>query len=200
MKRGSVITIMPKEVLCWTLKISLNQVTRTPFFLKLKESLQKSAKIYARKWNNYRISAADFESAFWEASWKIIDEYSWRRGSGKFLLYETLVLAWNRQAIDVAKLATKTKKGVVFHTALPLSDYFDEVTPDTTVNIEEQVICKMMLEKFMREVLTRQEKTLLEVLIQDPLASLRELESIVGYSKDTVSRTLIRIAKKLVDS
>ena len=33
-------------------------------FLKLKDSLQKIAKVYARKWNNYRLSAADSESAF----------------------------------------------------------------------------------------------------------------------------------------
>lgn len=169
-------------------------------FLMLKDSLQKMTNYYAWKWNNYRISAADFESAFWGESWKVISDYAWRGGSGKFLLYETLVLAWNRQAIDVVKLATRTKKGMAFHTALPLSDYSDEIIPDTRVNIEEQVINKIMLEKFMKEVLNPKERILLQVLILDPLASLRELESIVGYSKDTVSRTLIRIAKKLVDS
>ena len=44
-------------------------------------------------------------------------------------------------------------KGNVFHTALPLSDYFDEATPDPRVNVEEQVIFELTIAQFMRESL-----------------------------------------------
>lgn len=81
-----------------------------------------------------------------------------------------------------------------------LMDYYDEITPDTTINIEEQVISKIMLDKFMQDILTPKERIVYEALLKDPLASLRELERIIGYSKDTINRTVIRIAKKMVDS
>lgn len=120
---------------------------------RIKFPLQRKAKSQGWRWRNYRLLAADFESAFWLETYHVLENFGWRGAYGQYLVYETLLLAWDRRAKDVAKQATRTEKGIVFHTALPLSDYFAEVTPDTGVNVEEQVINKMMLEEFMRDAL-----------------------------------------------
>ena len=164
----------------------------------VKFSLQKKAKNYGEKWLNYWLDASDFESAFWEESRKIVGNFSWTGGNGKFLLYETLLLAWDREAKDVTRKATRTYKGRVFHTALPLADEFERFYPDPTVNIEETVTNKLVIEQFMNEqVITPNERMLLQAMIAFPGSTLRELASMLNLSKNTVSRMNCRIGKKL---
>lgn len=163
----------------------------------VKYPLQKKAESYGRKWLNYWLDASDFESAFWEESRKIVGNFSWTGGYGKFLLYETLLLAWDREAIDVTKKATRTNKGRVFHTALPLSDEFEKYYPDPNVNIEETVTNKLVIEQFMNEqVITPMERKLLQAIIAFPGSTLRELSSMLNLNKNTISRMNTRIGNK----
>lgn len=163
----------------------------------VKYSLQKKAKKYGEKWVNYWLDASDFESAFWEESRKIVANFSWTGGYGKFLLYETLLLAWDREAIDVTKKATRTNKGRVFHTALPLSDEFEKYYPDPNVNIEETVINKLVIEQFMNEqAVTPKERMLLQAIIAFPGSTLRELASMLNLNKNTISRMNTRLGTK----
>jgi hypothetical protein len=163
----------------------------------VKYSLQRKANSYGRKRLNYWLDDSDFESAFWEESRKIVGNFCWTGGYGKFLLYETLLLSWDREAIDVIKKATRTYKGRVFHTALPLSDEFEKFYPDPNVNIEETVTNKLVIEQFMKEqAITPKERMLLQTMIAFPGSTLRELASMLNLNKNTISRMHAKIGEK----
>ncbi|WP_088227834.1 hypothetical protein [Desulfosporosinus sp. FKB] len=163
----------------------------------LRLPLKKKAKSYENRWENYRISQHDFESAFWEETWKVIENRKWTGANGKFLLYETLCISWDRAAIDVIRFATRKKRENNAR-ALPLHDSFEEYHPDTRIDVEAEVINRLTIEEILSvQGLTSEEKQLLEIIRWDPEGSLRELGTRINCSKDKISRTLARIRKKI---
>lgn len=139
----------------------------------LRFPLNKKAKNYENRWENSRLSQHDFESAFWEETWNVIEDRKWRGPNGTFLLYETLCLAWDRRAIDVIRFATR-EKGKIDASVLPLADGFEEYYPDTRINVETEVINKLIIEQILSvELLTPEAKQLLEIMRRYPKACKR---------------------------
>lgn len=75
---------------------------------------------------------------------------------------------------------------------------FEEYYPDTRINVENEVINRLIIEQILSdELLTPEEKQLLEILRRNPESSFRELGIRLDCSKDKISRTLARIRKKV---
>lgn len=166
-----------------------------PFFKMLKTTIQMKARAYERRWKNFRLSAHDFESVFWEVTWKIIEFYHY---DNPYMLVETLELAWKRRALDVIRSATRTNRGRVWHTAVPLKDRFEQFYPDP-LDMEEMVADSVVVQQIMSEaVLTTDEKKLLQAIYSNPEATNRELAELMKRPHmEYVRRTLKKIRGKL---
>jgi len=109
---------------------------------------------------------------------RVINRYSWGSGTGEYLLYETLVIAWDREAKDIQRHASKTLRGRVDHAAVPLSELFDDHYADTRVNVEDDAVNRVLIQQIEGEqCLSSKERDVLAALKRDPHSSLRGLNS-----------------------
>ena len=165
----------------------------TKLVLTLKRFVKRKAEYYEHRWKHWRLSASDFESEFWEVIWRLAEDYD---ASSKFYLGETILLALNRRAKNITHFATQTKKGKLFHGALPLNE---ESIKNAIVDFEQNIIDKVLVEQLINDyALTNEDKQYITNLYNSPGASHQWLADIMGYKhKEKSRRMLKRIRKKV---
>ncbi|MFI8657995.1 hypothetical protein [Priestia megaterium] len=152
------------------------------------------AKYWEKNWNKQRLSASDFESVFYEAAFKLCEEYGW---ASEFYFYETLLLIFERRAIDLTR-KFKTQRGRFEASILPLKEEKVETFADT-VDIEREVLNRDLVTQILNnEALTMQEKKLLQEIHSNPDASYKNWAEAIGLKHhQQVIRMLQRIKRKI---
>lgn len=157
--------------------------------------IQKKAKAMARKWGSKKIPEADFEHAFWITAWQLCEERY--NHYTEFYLYETLLLALERKGMDIIRKHTKTKKRALNTASVRLHEKAAYLFPSDE-DIEKQVTDRMLVEQILSdEVLTSDERLLLETIYQNPDLSYRAISREIGTHHEQVKRNLERIRRKL---
>jgi DNA-directed RNA polymerase specialized sigma24 family protein len=161
---------------------------------KLIELLENTIKSMARwwgiRWNNCKLSAADFESIFFFEAWKLCDDYNHYT---EFYFYETLLLILNRRAIDLVRKNTKTKQGAFELAVRPLKEEAEDYIPDKSVDVENQVTDRIIVAQILNDsTLTDKERELLKAKYLNPDASMAELASHVGLKHHEEVRRLFK--------
>lgn len=164
---------------------------------KLKFTISRKAAAAGRRWNNKRIPAADFESAFWHEAWRVSDSY---HQYTDFYFYETLCLGFERREIDVVRRHTKSRQKAFEIGILPLSKAAESFLP-SDLDIEKTVTDHLLVQQVMNNsVLLANEANLLQVMYENPAASYREVAVDVGaMHHEKVRRMLIKIKNKFWD-
>ncbi|AUO12327.1 hypothetical protein [Priestia megaterium] len=152
------------------------------------------AKYWEKNWKKKRLSALEFESAFYEAAFKLCDEYEW---SSEFYFYETLLVVFKRRATDLTR-RVKTRRGQFESSILPLIEQSAEFLPND-VDIELEVLNRDLVFQILNdEALTIQEKKLLQEIYNNPDASYKDWAEAIGLKHhQQVIRMLQRIKRKI---
>lgn len=152
------------------------------------------AKYWEKNWKKKRLSALEFESAFYEAAFKLCDEYEW---SSDFYFYETLLVIFKCRATDLTR-KVKTKRGHFESSILPLMEQSAEFLPNN-VDIEKEVLNRDLVIQILNDkTLTTQEKKLLQEIYNNPDASYKDWAEAIGLKHhQQVIRMLQRIKRKI---
>lgn len=158
--------------------------------------LKGKARAAGAQWNNSRLSAADFESIFFEAAWKLCDEYN---HYSDFYFYETFLLALKRRSIDLTRHRTQTKQGAFELEARPLKEEAADYLPDKKTDVEGDTINKFLVAQILNDAeLTEQERTLLRAKYENPNAANSELARAAGIKHPyEVTRIFNKVRVKL---
>lgn len=149
------------------------------------------AKYWGKNWKGKRLSAVEFESAFYESAFKLCDEYEW---SSNFYFYETLLVILERRAIDLTR-KVKTKRGQFEVNILPLTDEAAEFLPNA-VDVEQEVLNRDLVTQIINhENLTLQEKQLLQEVYDNPDASYKDWAKSIGLKHHEQAKRMLRKIK-----
>jgi len=172
-----------------------NEENLNKLLKKLKFSIKKKAEYWGNRWKWTKLCRDDFESAFFEATLKLCDEYT---HYNEFYFYETLILVLKRKSIDVSRWLT-TKKGEFENSIQFLDEDAYEFLPDLNIDIESDLITKdLMIQILNEKTLNQQEKLLLQTMYENPYSSKRELASLSGLNHhQAVSRSQRSIKNKI---
>ncbi|QFY71367.1 hypothetical protein CEQ83_02150 [Priestia megaterium] len=160
----------------------------------LSYKIEMLAKYWGKNWRDKRLSPSDFESVFYEAAFKLCDEYEW---SSEFYFYETILLIFERRAIDLTR-KFKTQRGGFEASILPLKEEIVETFADA-VDIEKEVLNRNLVTEILNDkALTIQEKKLLQEIYNNPDASYKDWAEVIGLKHhQQVIRMLQRIKCKI---
>ncbi|MCH6264617.1 hypothetical protein [Neobacillus citreus] len=163
---------------------------------QLSFKLKKKARAAGAHWNNSRISAADFESIFFEAAWKLCDKYN---HYGDFYFYETFLLALKRRGIDLVRSRTRTKQGTFELKVRRLREEAADYLPDKQTDVEGRTLDSLLVTQILNdETLTERERRLLRAKYENPDASKAELaQAVVLKHHYEVTRILDKVRTKL---
>ncbi|MDQ0233028.1 hypothetical protein [Metabacillus malikii] len=158
--------------------------------------LKMKAHSLGNRWNNSKLSAADFESVFYETTWQLCDKYN---HYGEFYFYETLLLSLERRAIDLTRAHTKTKRGAFEVDIRRLKEEAAEYLADESIDVEGSVLEGLLVTQLLNDVtLTIQERQLLQAKYEYPNASMTELAKAARLKHhEEVRRSFKRIGKKM---
>ncbi|MBT2697238.1 hypothetical protein J7E79_07415 [Bacillus sp. ISL-40] len=158
--------------------------------------LKGKAKAAGAQLNNSRLSAADFESIFFEEAWKLCDSYN---HYGEFYFYETFLLVLKRRSIDLIRQRTKTKQGTFELKVRQLKEEAADYLPDKQTDVEGRALDSIVVTQILNDAaLTEQERQLLRAKYESPDASKAELAQAVGLKHHyEVTRIFGSINKKL---
>lgn len=188
--------VLQVEKLWENYALTRSEIAQDKLLKHLTEILRNKARAWGRRWNNCKLSAADFESVFFEEAWKLSDSYI---HYGDFYFYETLILALERRAIDVVRKQTRTKRGTFEVEIRRLKEETADYLADININVEGNVIDRCVVTQMLNDdTLTEQEQQLLLAKYEYPNASMIELARGVRLKHhEEVRRTFNRISKKM---
>lgn len=160
----------------------------------LSYKIEMVAKYWGKNWRDKRLSSSDFESVFYEAAFKLCDEYEW---SSEFYFYETLLLIFERRAIDLTR-KFKTQRGRFEADILSLKEETVETSADT-VDVEKEVLNRNVVTQVLTdEALTIQEKKLLQEIYKNPDGSYKEWAEAIGLKHhQQIIRMLQKVKRKV---
>lgn len=163
---------------------------------QLSYTMKQKAKAWGYHWNNSKLSAADFESVFFEEAWKLCDKYN---HYGDFYFYETLLLVLKRRAIDVIRKQTKTRKGAFEVEIGMLKEEAADYLADERIDVEGSVLDSLLITQILNDdTLTIKERRLLQVKFELPNVSMTELAKKARLNHhEEVRRSLNKIGKKV---
>jgi hypothetical protein len=158
--------------------------------------LKKKAEAAGRQWHNSRLSAADFESIFFEESWKLCDNYN---HYGEFYFYETLLLVLKRRGIDLVRKRTKTLRGAFELEVRRLKEEAADYIADTQTDVESSAIDSLLVTQIFNDAaLTEQERRLLQAKYVNPDLSKAEVAKAAGLNHhQEVTRIFDKVRVKL---
>jgi hypothetical protein len=159
-------------------------------------TIKGKARATGARWNNSRLSAADFESIYFEEAWKLCDNYS---HYGEFYFYETLLLVLKRRGIDLIRKQTTTHQGAFELKVRRLKEEAADYLPDAQVDVEGSALNSILVTRMLTvSSLTKQERELLRVKFHNPDLSKVELARAIGLKHhQEVTRLFKRLKIKL---
>jgi hypothetical protein len=158
--------------------------------------LKGKAKAAGAQWNNSRLSAADFESIFFEEAWKLCDTYN---HYSDFYFYETFLLRLKRRGIDLVRQRTKTKQGAFELKVRRLKEEAANYLPDKQIDVEGDTLNRLVVTQILNDkTLTEQERRLLRAKYENPNATNTELAREAGLKHHyDVTRIFEKVRAKL---
>jgi hypothetical protein len=150
--------------------------------------VKAKAQLCARKWESCGVSAEDFESIFWEETWRICENYRW---TSDFYLSETIYESFKKREIDVVRKVTGGGK-LGHSVSLNEQDHIGG-------NVEKEVTDKLLIEQMLEEaLLTEKEKQFLAAWYENPEGTLQELARSSGHKHAMEAKRIqARLRRKL---
>jgi hypothetical protein len=163
----------------------------------LEFTIKQKAKAWGNRWENKRLSTADFESVFYEETMKLCEKY---HQYNDFYFYETFLLALQRRGLDVARQVQKGQKKFESEVFSLKDETAEFISND--VDIESDVLNRVLVEQILNDPsLTAQERYLLHLIYINADASYSEIAKKAGFNHhEQVRRTLNCISNKLKKS
>jgi len=164
--------------------------------VELSATIKANSRILGSRWNNKRISSADFESKLFEEFWKLCKTYT---PNPKYYFVETFGQVLNKRKVDVIRAFTTNQRE--FENSMVSLEKEEQNGHDiaSDVDIENDFLSKELIDQVLNDPsLTQQEKQLLQTIYDNPDSSYREIAVLVGLNHhQQVTRSLRKIKSKL---
>lgn len=160
------------------------------------DTIKASSRILGYRWNNKRISSADFESKLFELFWNLCKTY---KPGPEFYLVETFGQVIRKRQVDVVRAFTSRQR--VFENEMTSFEKAETQGQSiaSDVDIEKEFLSKELIQQiFTDDSLTQKERQLLQMIYDNPDSSYRKIADNLGLkSHKQVTRSLCKIKNKL---
>lgn len=174
---------------------ALEELSFEELYTALSPFIKNFATQLAYKWNSKRISQHDFESVFMEELWKLYNKYDSTKT--EYYFYEVLSMQLNRRKWDVTRHFTQTKQAVFENNTQSL-DVLHATGKDipSPTNMENEVVNTLVAEQLLNddELLSQQEKEVLQAKYERPSISYRELANELNLNHYEQARRIYKRA------